>query len=148
MCRDNFARRGKRALHLLDLVFPGADDPAARPDPGFSQRQENRGRLKRRLLRDLWNEAVNEPATQIELSISPEVHADLERKLILEDDVRRTVLHAEANGDKLLDRQSGHFIASHRILSITYWIEYSLGDDGRYTIHRGYSHRMQLGQKS
>ena len=37
MCRDNFARRGKRAVHLLDLVFPSPQggDPAARPDPGF-----------------------------------------------------------------------------------------------------------------
>jgi len=144
MCRDNFARRGKRAVHLLDLVFPGADDPAARPDPGFSMRQENRGRLKRRLLRDLWEETVNEPAAGIELVVSAEVHADLERKLILLDDVRQTVVHAETSGEKLLDRKSGHFIASHRAVSITYWIEYTV-EDGRYVIHRGYSHRMQLG---
>jgi Fe-S oxidoreductase len=144
MCRDNFARRGKRAVHLLDLVFPGADDPAARPDPGFSMRQENRGRLKRRLLRDLWEENVNEPAAGIELVVSAAVHADLERKLILLDDVRQTVGHAETSGEKLLDRKTGHFIASHRAVSITYWIEYTV-EDGRYVIHRGYSHRMQLG---
>jgi len=145
MCRDNFARRGKRAVHVLDLLFPSADDPAARPDPGFSMRQENRGRLKRRLLRELWSETVNEPAIDIELSVSAEVQADLERKLILLDDVRETIRHAEAGGSKLIDPKSGHFIASHRRVSLTYWVEYTVDDGlGRYVVHRAYSHRMEL----
>jgi NADPH-dependent glutamate synthase beta subunit-like oxidoreductase len=144
MCRDNFARRGKRAVHVLDLIFPGADDPAARADPGFSMRQENRGRLKRRLLRDLWRETVSEPATDIELSISAEVLADMEKKLILEDDVRQTVRHAEASGEKLLDPRTGLFIARYRPVSMTYWAEYTV-EDGRYVVHRAYSHRMQVG---
>jgi hypothetical protein len=143
MCRDNFARRGKRALHFLDLVF-GGHDPAARPDPGYSMRQENRGRLKRRLLRDLWRENVNEPAEDVELVASAEVRADLEKKLILEDDIRQTLRHAEATGEKLLDRKSGRFVAQHRPVRITYWVEYTV-EDGRYVVHRAYSHRMELG---
>jgi Fe-S oxidoreductase len=144
MCRDNFSRRGKRALHLLDLIFPGSTDPAGRPDPGFSMRQENRGRLKRRLLRDLWKEAVNEPATDIELILTAEVQADLEKKLILLDDVRQTIRHAESSGEKLLNNKTGRFIASFRPVSMTYWVEYTVAD-GRYTVLRAYSHRMQLG---
>ena len=143
MCRDNFARRGKRAIHILDLLFPGADDPAARPDPGFSMRQENRGRLKRQLLRDVWKEAVNEPATDIELIVSADVQADLERKLILLDDVRQTIRHAEAGGAKLIDPKTGHFIASHRLVALTYWVEYAVVE-GRYAVFRAYSHRMQV----
>ena len=143
MCRDNFARRGKRAIHILDLLFPSVDDPAARPDPGFSMRQENRGRLKRRLLRDVWRETVNEPVTDIELVVSTEVQADLERKLILLDDVRQTIRHAEAGGAKLLDPKTGHFIASHRLVALTYWVEYAV-EDGRYVVFRAYSHRMQV----
>jgi NADPH-dependent glutamate synthase beta subunit-like oxidoreductase len=144
MCRDNFARRGKRAVHVLDLLFPVGDDPAARADPGFSMRQENRGRLKRRLLRDLWRENVSEPAIDIELSVSAEVLADMEKKLILQDDVRQTVRHAEASGEKLLDPRTGYFIASYRPVSMTYWVEYTVEDD-RYVVHRAYSHRMQVG---
>jgi len=144
MCRDNFSRRGKRALHLLDLVFPGNPDPASRADPGFSMRQENRGRLKRRLLRDLWEETVNEPVTDIELIVSAEVQADLEKKLILLDDLRQTIRHGESSSEKLLDNKTGHFIASFRPVSMTYWVEYTMAD-GRYTVHRAYSHRMQLG---
>lgn len=145
MCRDNFARRGKRAVHVLDLLFPGDADPAVRPDPGFSRRQENRGRLKRRLLHELWNDAMEEPVADIELVISTEVHADLERKLILEDDLRQVLRHAESTGQRLLDRQSGHFIASHRPVCITYWVEYSVdADSGRYVVHGAYSHRMDV----
>ncbi len=143
MCRDNFARRGKRALHFLDLVF-GGDDPAARPDPGFSRRQENRGRLKRRLLRDLWGENVNEPVEDIELVVSAEVQADVEKKLILQDDIRQTLRHAETSGQKLLDRRTGRFIAQHRPVAMTYWVEYTI-EGGRYVVHRAYSHRMELG---
>jgi hypothetical protein len=143
MCRDNFARRGKRAIHVLDLLFPTSDDPAARPDPGFSMRQENRGRLKRRLLREFWEETVHEPVREIELVVSADVQADLERKLILLDDVRQTISHAETTGSKLLDPASGHLIASHRLLAMTYWVEYA-AQDGSYVVHRAYSHRMQL----
>jgi hypothetical protein len=143
MCRDNFARRGKRAIHVLDLLFPGSDDPAARADPGFSMRQENRGRLKRQLLRDVWRQTVNEPTADIELLISAEVHADLEKKLILLDDVRQTIRHAETSHQKILDPKTGHFIASFRPVSMTYWVEYTVADE-RYTVHRAYSHRMQL----
>lgn len=142
MCRDNFARRGKRALHFLDLIYPEGD-AAARPDPGFSQRQENRGRLKRRLLRDLWGDNVNEPETDIELILSPATQADLERKLILLEDIRRTIRYAESSGRKLLDRNNGRTIASRRSVTITYWVEYTV-EDGRYVVHRAYSHRMEL----
>ncbi len=58
MCRDNFSSRGKRALHILDLIWApdpvNRDDPAARKGPGFSQRHENRAKLKIQLLRELW----------------------------------------------------------------------------------------------
>jgi NADPH-dependent glutamate synthase beta subunit-like oxidoreductase len=142
MCRDNFARRGKHAVHILDLLYPEGG-AAARPDPGFSNRQENRGRLKRRLLRELWSEDMDEPANDIELIIEPEVHADIERKLILEDDLRRVIRHAESTGEKLLDPASGHFVACHRPVRITYWVEYTV-KEGRYVIQRAYSHRMEV----
>jgi Fe-S oxidoreductase len=144
MCRDNFARRGKRALHLLDVFFGGESDSAGRADPGFSNRQESRARLKTRLLRDLWEETVFEEAEQPELNISPAVRADMERKLILEDDVRQVVRHAESGGGRLLDPDSGHFIASHRTAAITYWVEYAVTANG-VDIHRAYSHRMHVG---
>lgn len=142
MCRDNFARRGKRAVHILDLLYSD-DDDAARADPGYSMRQENRGRLKRQLLHNVWGEAVNEPAATIELVVTAEVLADLERKLILLDDIRQVIRHAEDTGERLLDSGSGHYVACHRPVRITYWVEYTV-DGNRYLVHRAYSHRMEV----
>ena len=55
MCRDNFSARGKRALHILDLIWaPDQGDPAARKGPGYSERHENRAKLKNQFLREVW----------------------------------------------------------------------------------------------
>jgi Fe-S oxidoreductase len=148
MCRDNFARRGKRAVHLLDLAFPAAEasDPAARPDPGFSGRRDNRTRLKARMLRELWGEAMNDPVPEIDLVVPEAVRADMERKLILTEDVARVVAHAEATGQKLKDKANGHFLASFKVGALTCWVEYETVD-GKFVVHRAYGHRMQVEAK-
>ncbi|WP_018606888.1 pyridine nucleotide-disulfide oxidoreductase/dicluster-binding protein [Uliginosibacterium gangwonense] len=142
MCRDNFARRGKNSVHILDLLYP-SKNALPRSDPGFSARQESRGRLKKRLQRDLWGKDLHESLPEIDIIISAEVHADLEKKLILLDDIRQTLLHAERSGEKLLDKKNGHMIACHRPLRITYWVEYTV-EKNSYLVHRAYSHRMEL----
>jgi NADPH-dependent glutamate synthase beta subunit-like oxidoreductase len=144
MCRDRFAHHGKRAIHILDLVFEDENgDPATRPDPGFSQRQENRAQLKDRLLRDVWGEkgSIMEPC--IKVNISEEVKALLEERMILVEDVRRTITHAEQTGDKIENPATGRFVASFRPVSVTYWVEYS-PECGGFTVHNAYSHRMEV----
>ncbi|PKU24912.1 pyridine nucleotide-disulfide oxidoreductase/dicluster-binding protein [Telmatospirillum siberiense] len=150
MCRDNFARRGKRALHVLDLVFGTEDDPAAREDPGFSSRQENRARLKARLLREVWGEIPADegegPSPLPRLFIDPGVRALAEKRLILESDMRGVIRHAETSGVKILNRETGHFVASHQPAAVTYWVEYSPRGEG-FAVHNVYSHRMSLGKE-
>ena len=144
MCRDSFARRGKRALHLLDLAFgPAGADPAGRPDPGFSARRDNRARLKARLMTRLWGEAMPDPVVANGLVIDADVLADMEKKLILVEDVARVVASAEAGGARLKDRRTGHIVASLRLGSFTCWVEYEAGADG-YRVHRAYAHRMSV----
>lgn len=149
MCRDTFARHGKRSAHLLDFVFPDADlpDPAARPDPGISRRHDDRMRLKTRLLHDLWGEAVTEPEAHLDLVVPDDVRLDMERKLILVEDVARVVAHAEESGIKLKDRATGRFLATLRHGSQTCWVDYELAE-GRPVIHRAWAHRMQVEAKS
>ncbi len=143
MCRDNFARRGKRAVHLIDLIFPEGDDPAARPDPGFSGRRDNRLRLRRRLLRELWGESMSDPVSPVVLVISDAVRADIERKLLLVDDIAEVIAEAERSGQKLKDRTTGRLTASGRIGTMTTWVEYEPGEGG-FIVHRAYGHRMQV----
>jgi len=144
MCRDSFARQGKRAVHVLDLVFEGQDkDPAARPDPGFSRRQENRARLKSHLLEQLWGEKSEVSMPELILHISETVRQVMERRMVLESDVRNTIAAAESSGQKF-KLANGHFLATHCPACVTYWVEYTPLADGTFEIHNAYSHRMQL----
>jgi Fe-S oxidoreductase len=144
MCRDAFARRGKRALHILELLFSANEgDPAERRDPGFSGRQENRARLKSRFLREVWGEDVNANEPPIQLKISPEVLELMEQRMILVEDVRTVVEHAQSDGALIANPQNGHLLACYRPSCVTYWVEYSV-DNGAVTVHNAYSHRMQV----
>jgi len=134
MCRDSFARHGKRAVHVLH---------AARPDPGFSRRQENRARLKATLLRTLWEENMPTEEPPLDVALSPAVAAEAERRQILLDDIRTVIEHAERTGEKFVDGATGHTIASHRPISVTYWVEYEPAGSG-FTVHRVWSHRMEV----
>lgn len=144
MCRDNFVGQGKRAYYLLDLLFAtDGDNQAERPSPGWSERRENRARLKRALLREVWGESVTEPTTEVKVFIADDVRRVLEDRAILTADVTQVIAHAESTGDKLQDTVSGHFLASHRPVSVTYWVEYSPQDDG-FLVHNAYSHRIEI----
>jgi Fe-S oxidoreductase len=147
MCRDNLAASGHRVAHLLDYCFPAADqaDPLLRPNPGFSGRHENRARLKEQLLASLWQEAsaLAPEHKRLVLAIAPQVRELMEKRLILEDDLQKVILQAEQSGRFLEDPQTGHRLANHRPVRVTYWAEYEVLDSG-YRVHNAYSHRMIL----
>lgn len=146
MCRDNFAARGKRTFHLLDLICSsGSGDRAERRGPGYSQRHENRAKLKNRMLKDLWGETVaeREGYEAVKLRISSDVQALMDKRLILEEDLRAVIHFAETSNTKLLNLQTSHFMAHHKPAAVTYWVEYS-HDDDEFVIHNAYSHRMEI----
>jgi glutamate synthase (NADPH/NADH) small chain len=147
VCRDNLAAVGKRTVHLLDLIFqdPAVKDPAARKRPGWSQRQENRARLKDSLLNELWGEGREEMENhrKIKLHIAPEVQNLLEERRILIEDLQKVIHHAETTGRKLIHPKTGHFKASFKPYKVTFWIEYSPSDGG-YIVHNAYTHRMEV----
>lgn len=145
VCRDYFAAQGKPALHLLDLIFGGGSD--GRAGPGFSQKHENRARLKRRMLLERWGETVagEEEYAAVRLRLSDEVLAMMDERLILAADIQQVIAHAERTGQKLLSPQSGHLLAHFRPGAVTYWVEYAPAPDG-YTVFNAYSHRMDVGE--
>jgi len=145
MCRDRFAARGKRALHLLDLVFAEPyDRRAERRGPGLTQRSEERAALKRRLLAAVWHEGEGAgPHWRDDLVLSPEVEELLEERCIRPEEAHQVILRAEATGDRFVEPATGHRLASLTIGCVTYWVEYSPAD-GRSVVHSAYSHRMQV----
>lgn len=148
VCRDFFAARGKRTTHLLDLIYgPDPAALAARPSPGYSERHENRARLKRGLLTSLWGERMDglPSADGVVLQIPADVLTRLDDRLILVEDLRQVIAFAERTGNKLRSRETGHWLAHHRLNVVTYWVEYSEAE-GAFVVHNAYSHRMHVAE--
>lgn len=148
MCRDTFARHGKRTAHLLDLVFadPTDADPAGRPDPGLSRRRDARLRLKAALMRDLWGEDMTDPVPRLDLRVPDDVRLDMERKLLLVEDAVRVIAEAEASGRRLKDPATGRLVAAHRSGEVTCWVAYEPEGTG-FVLRRAWSHRMRVEAK-
>jgi Fe-S oxidoreductase len=142
MCRDNFASQGKGAYHLLDLIF-GTEEDRLIEGPGYSQRQENRARLKTLLLREIWGESVEEPRVDVTVIIPENVKRIMEDRMILVGDVAKVIAHAESTGSKLKNVENGHYIAYLQPVSVTYWVEYSPEGDG-FLVHNAYCHRLEI----
>ena len=148
MCRDFFARKGKRTLHIFDYIFGEEKlDLAAAPAVGFSQRHENRARLKEKLLRDLWSETMpNSGAFEsIRLVLPEDVQKQVEDRLILVEDMQKVIEYAERTGKRMLNNSTKHYLAYFKPTSVTYWVEYTKNDDGSFLVHKAYSHRMEVG---
>jgi hypothetical protein len=147
MCRDSLAAVGKRALHILDLIFPDTaePDPASRPRARWSERLENRERLQQTMLRIFWGEEKKsmQPCESIKLVIEPDVREILEKRRILDEDLKQVIHDAESSGSSLVHSRTGHLKACARPYLATIWVEYSAASEG-YVIHNAYSHRMKV----
>ena len=150
MCRDQLARSGKRAAHLLDLFFPGGSDPFAGASTGLSLSRNNRRWLKSRLLESMWAEPGLPPApfSDIRLEVTAETRQVLEKRRILDSDIQQVLVGAESKGQLFVDAGSGETLASLRLGEVTFWVRYTVQDTGTYTIHTAYSHRMRIGKIS
>jgi Fe-S oxidoreductase len=138
-CRDRFRVKGRDAYHLLELLYPDSPELPWKA-PTWSRRQENRAKLRRELLRDLWGEKIEE-APLMELIIDDELERKIERTHILHSDISAAISRAEAEQTKLQDPRTGHFLASHRPANVTFWVEY-VPEGGGFHVYNAYSHRM------
>jgi glutamate synthase (NADPH) small chain len=148
MCRDNLSKTGKQVVHLLDILFPlsGADYAGNRKTPTWSERRDNRTRLKTILLKNVWQQEPLEKMDNyrdIVLKIDPQLHELLDKRRILIEDIQQVIQHAEDTSNAFCNIQSGHFIASFKPRNATFWVEYSREADS-YTIYNAYSHRMEV----
>jgi len=147
MCRDMLWRAGNRAVHVLDLVFPGKGiAPATVEAPaGLSARRRNRAGLKRDILRHVYGEeeAAMKETGGVTVTIAPEVLARLEERRILDTDARAVAHRAEATGERFLDKATGRSLASAKRGNVTFWVLYD-GRDGVCAVHDAYCHRMDV----
>lgn len=138
-CRDRYLAQGTVAYHLLELIY-GPSNVRRKP-PTWSQRQENRTALKRSLLLNMWGETMEEEQG-ITLYIYEKLEPLLETRMILRSDIQKTIMHAEQEEARLLNRSTNHYFASCRPQNVTFWVEYTPCEDGGFIVYNAYSHRM------
>lgn len=143
-CRDIFADRGKKAVHILDILFD-IDPEGIRPQPDVTERRINRTKLKKLLLEEIWKEETEmEPyEKKYDLIMSAEVRDKVNRLRILDEDIRVVIDNAEATGRRTFDPETGHYRAYKEIGYITCWAEYAPAEGG-YEIFNVYTHRMKI----
>ncbi|MEL7567191.1 MAG: pyridine nucleotide-disulfide oxidoreductase/dicluster-binding protein [Dehalobacterium sp.] len=147
ICREYLAQKGKSAYHILDLIYENVGkERAERNAVGFSQRRENRIKLKKQLLKNIWDEGMGclDQWDHIEIVLEDDVKNKIEERLILTEDIKKAINYAEETGYKILDPETGHMIAHYKPDIITYWVEYSVGKEKEYLVHKAYSHRLTL----
>ena len=105
MCRDLFVSRGKKTLHILDLIFgENIEELCTKKGPTLSERRNNRLKLKISILNNIWGEKMDlkEEYADINLIIDEDVSNIIEERLILESDIRKVIGYAEENKDVFL----------------------------------------------
>ncbi|MDR3568100.1 MAG: hypothetical protein P4L43_08750 [Syntrophobacteraceae bacterium] len=80
---------------------------------------------------------------KIKVKVSDEVKALLEKRHVLDYDIRQVIEHAERSGEKFLNPGSGRFLASFKPKGVTYWVEYT-AEGGEFRVYNAYSHRMEV----
>ncbi len=149
MCRDFFSKNGKRSLHLFDLIFGKLEmDYTLVKAPDYSQRHENRARLKEKFLKEIWSESMpdQQDFEKIRLNLTETVKSQIEDRLILVEDIQKVIAYAEQSGNRMFNPTTNRYLAYFKPASVTYWVEYSPLEDGSFDIYKAYSHRMEIGR--
>ena len=145
MCKDLFVEGGKRTYHILDLIFgEDLDEAALKKMPNLSQRHANRAQLKKKLLKEFWDEDSKAQLFQMKnLVIPDEVWRIMDERYILREDIEKVIKHAQESGERFLNPKDGSYLTNQRIADVTYWVQYK-EKDGTINVETVYSHRMDV----
>ena len=138
-CRDRFAREGRESMHLLELVYGTSADHC----PDISAKRYNRLALKNELLKEVWNEEVEDVDLGFAIEYTPEAEAMMDDRMILKTDVIRVLQALRETGEAIADEESGLLVTRARLGNVTFWVKYR-EIPGGYQVCRAYSHRMNI----
>ena len=138
-CRDRFAREGRESMHLLELVYGTSADHC----PDISEKRYNRLSLKNELLKEIWNEDVEEVDLGFTIDYTPEAIDMMDDRMILKTDVVRVLQNLQDTGEAILDGETNLCVTRARLGNVTFWVKYTETETG-YLVHRAYSHRMTI----
>lgn len=138
-CRDRFAREGRESMHLLELVYGTSADHC----PDISEKRYNRLSLKNELLKEIWNEDVEEVDLGFTIDYTPEAIDMMDDRMILKTDVIRVLQNLQDTGEAILDGETNLCVTRARLGNVTFWVKFTETESG-YLVHRAYSHRMTI----
>lgn len=140
MCRDRLVAQDKACLHLLDVLPLDAESvPPLEKAPGLSARRAHRAALRR----SLGGDVASRTTAGIRLRMADTVLEAMENRYILREDAEEAVAGVEATGNRFQETESGHFVGAWRPRHVTFWVRYSVEDDG-FVLHDAWCHRMVL----
>jgi heterodisulfide reductase subunit C len=122
-----------------------SDQPADRPDPGFSGRHDNLARAKHWMLSTLWGESLQDtPADESRpLHFAPGVSQIMEDAFILPHDIQAVLAHYETGAPHFEHRERDSCIAFYRPENVCFWVEFQENSSG-YQVLNVWSHRMNV----
>lgn len=139
-CRDRFLKQNKNSYHFLELIY--GQDNNHHKWPAWSERQENRKKIKNLFLRKFWNEKGTE-SLNCKIFIDKDLEKIIEDRMILKSDIQKAIINANEKNEYFIDSKDSCFITSFRPNNVTFWVKYSEFEDG-YKVLNAYTHRMTL----
>ena len=143
-CSEVFDSKDKACVHILDMVFT---TDAKKRTPGLQQKRYNSLEVKKTLMKDCFDmefEPKKHEWDALKLIISETLLEDLDRKLIMEEDLKEAVWLAESTGDKFISEPDGVIQCSMEKSVLTYWVQYKKPAPDTYEIIEAFSHRMHI----
>lgn len=147
-CRDVFEQKDKECAHILDLVF-GLEPRRKKQD--LHTKRVNSLEVKKQMVQKLTGEAFtpeSHPWDGVQLEIPDNLREDLDRRLIVEDDLKEAIWLAETSGEKFVDEASGVFQCSMVKPALTYWVQYKPAGIHTFEVTSAYSHRMHFDREA
>ena len=84
-------------------------------------------------------------SNKINVTLSAEVESVMEERGVCLEDIQTVIEAAETSGAKLLNQESGCFLAKKRLENVTVYAEYQI--DGDYaSVVDVYSHRVTMAE--
>lgn len=152
MCKERLTSGNKPSWHILDVIYGDLEQDKKATEKeriSFSQRHENRIKLKEKFRKEFWGDEMKrnkEPYEEIRIRLSDETENTIDERLILISDLQKVILNAETTGNKIYNPNNGHYTAKLQPGVITYWVEYTVAGES-YIVHKAYSHRLEINKK-
>jgi heterodisulfide reductase subunit C len=146
-CKEVFVSKGKKCVHILDLVFGLNTEPRI---PTLQEKRNNSLKVKKELMkkRDIDFKPEMHEWDELTLIINDEIQKDMEKKLISTADLKEAIWLAESSGDKFYDERNGICLCSMIKPVITYWVQYKETAPKTYEIFSAYYHRMRFNKEA